>query len=473
MKIKGLLSIKLVALLLAGQFLLGCQKDDQKKTPGEPVASPMGAPHSGADGTTDGAGGNGINNKIYESYIVNPQKLKAYELHLSKQMEILNNAVEPDSAKRGNLSFTGYLTHWKTWYVAPIELKTVSKNALGVSFSKDKTQQFAIQTRKEVWIDSHLFDQMKEEDQADLILHELVMNLYLVKFVKLSEICKLNVELNEKGCETSGIDNPDEFLPAEQERPLNDDDYAKIRRVTNWIASLDAPISQKELYNKLAANDFDKRFFKEGINDSNSTVTEKISIDDKMTGKLLKKSETLGYFRSNCEYYDSTVPCEVLVEIIQPPKEGWQALKAKVSIIDRNTQQELESHVYLLNSSSAVMIQKAVDGKKFAFLYLMELTKAVVGQNFKNLVLIVDFDESFSNGPDIQRMTVRKMIFVPGRITSAEPDNSIFQKCEASTPVTQGKESSVVFMGIKSSETGNYYVANPSNVFRSSIVTCQ
>lgn len=132
------------------------------------------------EGTSDGAGGSGINFKMLESYKVEPAELPAAKKLLKKIIE--KNEVTNDEENSFNFEEFFVL---KNWYIAPITLKTIPKDVLGISMTDDKHQQIAIQTKEAIWIDQNYFDKMNEKEQATLLAHEAVMGLYLLRFLDL------------------------------------------------------------------------------------------------------------------------------------------------------------------------------------------------------------------------------------------------------------------------------------------------
>ena len=186
---------------------------------GSPIVTPQGGspgPGTKANGTSDSGGGTGMNGKVFESYIVDPTQLPAYKQHLEVLLANIKSE-KPDEPADYDKIFK-----IKTWYVAPIELDKISKDVLGVSFIKSDTQQIARQTSKEVWIDKRAYDAMNSQDQAKLLLHELVMNIYFFKFMTMTEMCRVSVmvmgEKNDDGCVQS-TDRLDKAMPPENYTP--------------------------------------------------------------------------------------------------------------------------------------------------------------------------------------------------------------------------------------------------------------
>lgn len=211
-------------------------------------------------GTSDTGGGNGTEGRVYESYVIDPLQTPAYQEHLKPVLALGVASVEnePDMITR--------VFKMKTWYVAPVELEKINRDVLGVSFHSSATEQIALQTKKEVWIDKAIFDRMTVRQQGELLLHEMVMSLYFLKFMPLKELCLNSIlvmgEREGEGCDSKAVDVLSQLAPPENQRSLNSEDYERIRYVTGWILkNASGEALAKDLIHVLYANGFDRRIF--------------------------------------------------------------------------------------------------------------------------------------------------------------------------------------------------------------------
>lgn len=256
-------------------------------------------------GTGDGGGGNGVNYKLYEAYIVDPANLQAYKSHLKPIFDNLNHGFSNyGEDSRVNVEAPGWSTNlfYKTWYLAPVRTETISKDVLGISFTDHQSQQIAFQDERAVWIDSAYFENMALEEQARLILHEVVMAIYFIKFYSFSELCQKGIvnfdhESTPAGC--SPAKALDEGLPHQTKRPLNASDYEHIRRITDWIYRNGTSVQIDELYGQLYKENFDPRFFSPMENGSNQGS----EIEFSSLLNLLKESELLNKLPTNCVFF--------------------------------------------------------------------------------------------------------------------------------------------------------------------------
>lgn len=280
-------------LIIQAPFWTACPKDIQAQ-----AAIQLRMPQ----GTSDGAGANGTANRPYESYIVDVTKLPAYQKYVSP----ISKKLDADEAKRRieqekkdaasgrthikpteeEILFFDDYARIKTWYIAPVKLKVLPKEVLGVSFSLSRNQQFAIQTDKAIWVDRNYFEFRKikptqkmdiYKEQARILLHEIVMSLYLFKFKKSSEMVIMFSEAKGKmpNGMMSYLDEVDkQNPPPEPLRQLNGFDYENIRRVVDYMLSKGSSITAKELWLKMRLNGFDQRWFTDEEQENIDGTTE-------------------------------------------------------------------------------------------------------------------------------------------------------------------------------------------------------
>lgn len=211
-------------------------------------------------GTSDSGGGNGIDNKVYEAYVVDPILLPAFKVHLAQIfMNLKKNYV--DTSKTDDFDNSLSFLTYKTWYIAPVEFVTVSKDTLGMSFYNGTSEQLAIQTSREIWIKKNLFEKMTLKEQSDLLVHEFVMNMYFIKFLGLVDFCKITTKGDRQRICITAV-QPSEYLyPAEPQRALNSEDYQNIRRATAFMLRQGATASRAEMDQMFRNNGFDYRVF--------------------------------------------------------------------------------------------------------------------------------------------------------------------------------------------------------------------
>lgn len=265
---KNMTALKAISLVVCLQLLSGCRFEVAKNPTSSQNGTKTGVTQPGpmhpgqssqgqkVQGTSDSGGGNGIDNKMLESYIIDPTELSEVKdlvipiLVNTNRKEGTLTFTEADSkkseedAKQEAEKSTYNFFKLKTWYLAPVELKNLPKKALGIDFSESTLQQIAIQTENEIWIDANLYSKMSKEEKAKLIMHEVVMNMYLTKFYTIDEICKISERLsydekkdeNDDACKNSeNRKNLERFHKVEPPRTLNGNDYNSIREATAFL----------------------------------------------------------------------------------------------------------------------------------------------------------------------------------------------------------------------------------------------
>jgi|GEM_PF-5027519 hypothetical protein len=311
----AIMTLKAVLALSAVTTFVACSSNAQTRSPA---------------GTQDVGGGNGVTEgKIYEAYIVDVTTLKAFQKYVKPAFEKLDAPV-----KEGDETENGFyqVARMKTWYIAPVSLKPLSKEAIGFSASESKNVQFAVQTKDKVVIDKTLFDKMTIEEQGRLIMHEMVMSLFLVKYMSIPEIqasaCRGGY------CTQESQDNTEKwkeyfeaaFKPLPY-KPLSNSDYEHIRAVTAWFFSHAAKpeVTRAQVFKVLIAHDFDKRFFSksEPYDDKGEKKVIEVENSQELMMKATRRAQALGTMPDRC-----------------------YGLRTKISFPCKLTMQKGEDHIY-------------------------------------------------------------------------------------------------------------------------------
>jgi hypothetical protein len=296
-----------------------------------------------ADGTTDGNGGNGVNGKIYESYIVDPQNLPAYKNILETKIANMEKIWADASVKlyptsKPDATFN-LIWKMKKWYIAPVSLQSLNKKTIGVEFTNENTEQLALQTDSEIWIDSRLFEKMSPEDQARLLLHEYVMTMYLFKFQKLNDLCitarTVSSQPEEYHC--SDRANAEELFPFEPKRDLDKADYTHIRSLTSSLMNTQQFTSQKVLANLFLSQGFDKRTFR--IYEGSETPME-LTAEEMMSA--LKKAIYSQKFNGDCQGVQSGTVRSCALTLKESVGE-YGVTDLEVGLVDANSKQVLRT----------------------------------------------------------------------------------------------------------------------------------
>lgn len=276
---------KILLAFLAAPFLAACQNNGQK-APASPVAGNV-----VVWGPSDGGGGDTCNGKMIESYIVDITGLEEFKEFVQP---ILDKIVPPqaDGKKRSPFHLT---PHMKNWYIIECKLQNIPKERKGLYL---ETYQTAIHTSREIFIDSNSYNKMAKEEKAKLLLHEMIMSYYLMKYLSLDDLCKM-----ASGCtgDYAVIGKWKMFRP-QAYRPLNEEDHQKIRNVTSLLW-LQRESASGESYAKiLKNNDFDKRFDTADASEN----SKEIEVDIQVLLRMLKKYQWSNSFPKFCQFGSDT-----------------------------------------------------------------------------------------------------------------------------------------------------------------------
>lgn len=415
---------KIAAMALAMTFAVACTRPGQSPTlnaQGKTTAPTAQQQHT--EGTTDGAGGNGTNGKIYESYIVDPQSLPAYKNILEAKIKAmdklqmdayrLNGIQDPESI---------YSLSWnlKKWYLAPVSLKTLDKKTLGIEFTNEKTEQLALQTESEIWIDSRLFEKMSLEEQANLLAHEYVMSLYLFKFQNLNDICmsarSVSAHPENYDCKNNLSSEDSIIVSGESKRPLDKSDYARIRSLTSTIVSKEFS-SQKHLVDTFLGLGFDKRIF---IVNQDPKSKEKISFSNEELIASLKRAVYSQKLDGKCQGIQSGATSTCKVEI-QDTRQSNGLPGLKVILKDAATSQVIRS-VVITDNNSAGSYDFEIPNLEFEITEFEVLPKNEGGLFGSVKVLLTKEDKDMP-------AEVTGLVFTTNVVTSSKEVNQNGNKC--------------------------------------------
>lgn len=272
-----LLNLTLILLSVGG--LLACQPRGSSAPGGAPTA-PLGTPTGAGTGSASPApsgpgtghvggvdpvgGGNGVEGSMIEDYRVYIQNTDAYK---RLQEKVFNKLVVKFPRLAADLKFVAAN---KRWYIIPTELNTLPSYKIGVSF---KTEQYALQTPSEIYIDQRIYKKMSESAQETLLLHEIVMGVRLLVFANPLQTCLVDIEVmtfnpdlekeyKEKRDSCFEKNKPlaalGESVNIEKKYNLEDSDYPFIRDLTATLANQIDSLNSNELEVWMQMNGFRK-----------------------------------------------------------------------------------------------------------------------------------------------------------------------------------------------------------------------
>ncbi|MBC7753113.1 MAG: hypothetical protein H7Z71_02675 [Moraxellaceae bacterium] len=404
------------------------------------------------DGTSDSGGGNGIENKAYEAYIVKPENLPAYKAYIEPKMKQIRSLMP----KEADPTILDRWLLYKTWYLAPVELKTISKEIIGVSFTNDKTEQLAIQTRRSVWLDSQKFNQMTTQDQAVLMIHEMVMSLYYLKNKSWKEVCTEKLFF-ESQCTQKTIDIYNDIFPGQEPKPFDHADYENIRAVTGIFMNNLNIKTIEDVDSILIQNYFDRRFTAKGLyaNLENMNAEIKYSsdanIDFSVVEKLIQTSKILNKFPNFClgvsdkqglncqiDFAKSNlikkvsgfeIPTPTLLFNVFPDQNVLNSFG--IQILDQGSP---------VQSSSIEFVSQRIKLHYFHMVPSVYPTPAILGNSFRNAELVAMQDLS---SPEAN-LTLLGFITNPGIITEVSAGNGL--GCRFEKPASTSINNDVILL---------------------------
>lgn len=214
-----------LAMAAAMIFTSACEHGDESKKPNLPEVP--------SAGTGDSGGGNSLQGRPLEAYLKDPRSLPAYQ---EKLEPVLRNLATFET-------MSPYLTSIlvrKNWHFIPGPLALLPSERTGATIP---TEQVALQDFDSVWIDIDLFSKMSAEDQARLLLHEVLLGIKLLKLESSSRICLFGLDLNIDGEGCRHLTTVRRGRPAD----LTAVDHGDVRRAVISLMGLPSGASREKI----------------------------------------------------------------------------------------------------------------------------------------------------------------------------------------------------------------------------------
>ena len=311
------------AILSLSLGLAACQPKNGAAGASSPAANSAVA----AAGTGDSGGGNGLDGKFFESYIMNPEQTLAWQTYMNP---ILQNLAYLPGHLGENAMWLVMGARAKRWYIAPIKLATLTKEQIGVEFIRDPIQQLALQTDREIWFDKAAYDgnptpvagdatcpkQLSGEEcavrnRAIGLLHETMVSLYMMQFMTMTELCAKYSDTPGGCAGIEKIEKSDPEVAPKPKRALDKNDYANIRTMTSWMFENGATVkSNDDVKMQFLKNGFDGRMYYlqkiESKGSTGSRAAEKINFTRDEMAKALVDATTLSKLPTICRSRNAT-----------------------------------------------------------------------------------------------------------------------------------------------------------------------
>jgi hypothetical protein len=204
---------KIVVLFISVFVVIACQKNPSRQDTTQ------------VDGTTHTGGSNTINGRPIESYIVDVEKLPAFQNYVEPILKDLEQKL-PHFAQ----SLRDAVHAKRTWYMIPGSLKVIPNANIAIP-SSIETEQFALHMEKSIWMSQNIYEQtVSDELRAMHILHEMVM--------------------------ANRVDANLQLHPITDQQFLSTKDYEEIRSLTHLLMYDLKNTTAENLHQILKENDF-------------------------------------------------------------------------------------------------------------------------------------------------------------------------------------------------------------------------
>jgi hypothetical protein len=207
------------------------------------------------------------------------------------------------------------LLNLKIWLLGSMNLDKMPGQTMAMTYSNLTAEPLSRQTQYEVWIDGDQAKQMSDGDKADLLLNELLTDIYLMRNLSDSEMCKLvmatypltpRCQFNTSSDEETAKADTDVKKDQKKNKlgkrailqkmmmerissssrprtPLTQQDANSIRVVKNYIHQQGDKLTYKELITKMGEFGFDLRIFSVKINPTKPKAGEALAENDSAT----------------------------------------------------------------------------------------------------------------------------------------------------------------------------------------------
>lgn len=178
MRLLNLITISIFVALSSTSFAQRVSLEAKTKTLSAPSLKSFkvkGTIPSALRGGTSGVGGGGntLNGKLIENYVFDITTTPAYKMVVAPLLARFESRFKQGEYVQFLLKSLQLSSAEIAWYMVPTELKELTTNFTGLPFP---SEQLAVQTDAgEVWVDKNMFAKNDLNEQALLIMHEIVL----------------------------------------------------------------------------------------------------------------------------------------------------------------------------------------------------------------------------------------------------------------------------------------------------------
>lgn len=201
-------------------------------------ASSPGAPggaqtRSQLEGPITSGGGNGLDGRMTEMYSKDIQTLPEYRRYI---VPVLRRLTQNRTDVL--VAYLRWAANNKAWYFVPEKLPSLPKERIALAFKS--TDQLALHSDKEIFIDEPAYRAQTDREKAFLLLHEMVMGArLLMKKAPIKQCSILSGSLESSSCKDPEILKlaamDAQYDPKEEQIILNGRDHESVRAMTVYL----------------------------------------------------------------------------------------------------------------------------------------------------------------------------------------------------------------------------------------------
>ncbi|MGE0526135.1 MAG: hypothetical protein AB7G93_09275 [Bdellovibrionales bacterium] len=371
-----------------------------------------------------------MDKEVYERFIEDPTLLPAYQKYVRPRIQ---HVLGPNGEDNARLHSVEALMKSKTWYIAPVELKAIEREALGIVWDESGGKQLGLQFGNEIWIDKKPFPTMTLEQQGDLLLHEFVMLVYFLKFERISDVCArfykgAGIAIPENACAPEA----DNYFPTEKLRPLNKTDYQNIRRVTGLLKLEGEHASPERIKAFFTSNGFaDIPLFSQAFH---PVKRDPLVLPAAEIINQIRKASLSRAFLSPCSLANLSKSFDCQLDLKEPVMFPASNVEAKLeTLLFRAGEVNGQTQLLIVDKGMDITLPALFDHihrKVFFLTYLVQnQIPKKIGHRFYNLGVLIE-----RSRPPEDRISLGALVFAPYVVTSAEGNHCLATRMGGKTP---------------------------------------
>lgn len=430
-------------------------------------------------GPSDGGGGDICKKRPIEDFRIELADLEEYQrfvLPILRRASPQKNSIFTNEDNNTVLAPSIYAAVTKSWYLMDCDIETVSQEKKGLPI---KSIQAAFHIGREIFISKKDYEPMQIDKKAYLLLHEIVMGYYLMKYMSLNEICQIT-----EGCKEKDIRNNWKVFAPLKYQTLNGSDHQAIRAMTNWLWENQNFLTPENFNQQLKINDFDHRF-----DPSFKPQTADLNIESEKIANVINTANLTQTLPQNCQFdsqsLESQTTCQTTIQAQAEIKklsfdQELNQLNVKIQIKRKSDGQMTENDFanYRFSGTGLTIKSKIISSNlNLGYLELFsnwpkEFEDLKIGHKAQKLVLFLDIQDP--KEPKIKEISIvtyvaseLKNIEVPtttmGRSASSKSKIAIYHRLDAESEILSTEKTLLFDVFSKIPETVKVQIGEDQN----------